>query len=632
MRSKISCFNKTVFRKNLLRFAPVWGVYTLSLVVGILILYSNGGAAKFFHFAYHMTQLVEIMAVVNLLYAPIVAQLLFGDLYSSRMCNMLHAFPLRRENWFTTHVVSGVAFSLVPTLIMALVATPLLADSMFEGAVSLAWWIFLASNLQFVCFFGMAVFCVMVVGNRFTMLAAYGLLNAGASIAWWLVDTVYTPMLYGVYTPEQLMNNLTPMYHMVRNSYIQTSNNLYDLRELFGEELKGAVATFTITEEWYRLWILAGAGLGFALLGLVLYRIRNLECAGSAVAFPILRPVFEVLCAVFVAAAAQFFLYNFLGMDQRNFLILSVGLTVGWFIGKMLTEHTTRVFTLKNSYGLAALAAVFAVSLWLTHVDILKIETRQPDPEKIKAVQFGGKEYTEREDIENFLRLQADALEHRAEEPGTYVLVDGQWIGCFGENYDKYLGEGLSDQYQYTCVDNKNLTYELKNGKLIKRHYSIWVDTEYVESEAGRIARDYLTRWDHINSRTITVKGVEYDRLDWVLQDLEEIYVDYMEDNEELPEALATPSNVRSLIAAIKADCAEGNMVQTPLYHTGSFRIENEYAEDGYARFMELGISISGNDSSWWICVYPDSIHTLQWLESHGALGVEVMAENIRHG
>ena len=373
-------------------------------------------------------------------------------------------------------------------------------------------------------------------------------------------------------------------------------------------------------------------GLVFSLLGLVLYRIRNLECAGSAVAFPILRPVFQVLCAVFVAAAAQFFLYNFLGLNRRNFLILSVGLTVGWFIGKMLTEHTTRVFNLKNCYGLVALAAVFAVSLWMTHVDILRVETRLPDPEKIRYVQFGGKQYTEREDIENFLRLQADALEHRAEEPGTYVLVDGQWIGCFGENYDKYLGEGLSGQYRYTCVDNENLTYELKNGKLIKRHYNIWVDTEYVESEAGRIAEDYLTRWDHINSRTIMVKGVEYDRLDWVLQDLEEIYVDYMEDSETLRKELSTPSNARSLIAAIKADCAEGNMAQMMLYHTGSFRVENEYAEDGYAQFMEIGISISGNDSSWWICVYPDSIHTLQWLESHGALGVEVMAENICHG
>ena len=190
MRSKTSCFNQTVFRKNLTRFAPVWGGYTLCLVVGILILYGNGGAMKQFHFAQNMTELVEIMAVVNLLYAPVVAQLLFGDLYSSRMCNMLHAFPLRRENWFLTHVVSGFAFSLVPTLVMAVLATPLRADSLFDGAVFLGWLIFLASNLQVVCFFGMAVFCVMVVGNRCTMLAAYGLLNAVAAIAWWLIDTV----------------------------------------------------------------------------------------------------------------------------------------------------------------------------------------------------------------------------------------------------------------------------------------------------------------------------------------------------------------------------------------------------------------------------------------------------------
>ena len=38
MRSKTSCFNKTVFRKDLLRFAPVWGVYTLCVVVGIVLL------------------------------------------------------------------------------------------------------------------------------------------------------------------------------------------------------------------------------------------------------------------------------------------------------------------------------------------------------------------------------------------------------------------------------------------------------------------------------------------------------------------------------------------------------------------------------------------------------------------
>ena len=625
MRSKTSCFNQTVFRKNLTRFAPVWGGYTLCLVVGILILYGNGGAMKQFHFAQNMTELVEIMAVVNLLYAPIVAQLLFGDLYSSRMCNMLHAFPLRRENWFLTHVVSGFAFSLVPTLVMAVLATPLLADSLFEGAVSLGWWIFLASNLQFVCFFGMAVFCVMVVGNRFTMLAAYGLLNAGAAIAWWLIDTVYTPMLYGIVTPTQLMNHLTPMYHMTNFPYIQTSANLYDLRELFGEQLKGAVATFTITENWWRLWMLAGVGLAFSLLGLVLYKIRNLECAGSAVAFPILRPVFEVLCAIFVAAAGQFFLYNFVSMNQEDYvmlMVLPVGLAVGWFIGKMLTAHTTRVFSLKSFCGLAALAAVFAVSLWLTHVDLMHIETRLPVAEKIKNVTFNGTVYTDREDIDNFLRLHAAALDQRAEEAGVYTLVNGEWVLGFADTDPKNPGN------RYTYVDSCNLTYEMENGKLIKRRYRIWMDNEEVSSEAGRIAESYLTRWETINHRTVKVNGVEYNRLDLVLQDLKEIYVDYLED-QDLQKKLATESNARSLIAAIQADCADGNMAQNYMYHSGSFRMEDTYAEDGYRDFPELGISLSGDKYTWWISIYPDSVNTLRWLKTHGVLPVEVRSENI---
>ena len=622
MRSKTSCFNKTVFRKNLLRFAPVWGVYTLCLVVGILILYGNGGTMKQFHFAQNMTELVEIMAVVNLLYAPIVAQLLFGDLYSSRMCNMLHAFPLKRESWFLTHVVSGFAFSLVPTLIMALLATPLLADSLFEGAVSLGWWIFLASNLQFVCFFGMAVFCVMVVGNRFTMAAAYGLLNAGAAIAWWLIDTVYTPMLYGIVTPTQLMNHLTPMYHMTNFPYIQTSADLYQLREVYGEQLKGAVVTFTITENWWRLWMLAGVGLAFSLLGLVLYKIRNLECAGSAVAFPILRPVFEVLCAVFVAAAAQFFLINFLGLGQRNFLILTVGLVVGWFIGKMLTEHTTRVFNLKNCCGVAAMAAAVAVSLWLTHVDLLNIETRLPEAEKIKYIQFGGHKYTDREDIDQLLQLHAAALDQRAEEAGVYTLVDGEWVLGFADTDPKDPGN------RYTYVDSARLIYEMENGKLINRRYNIWMDNAEVSSEAGRIAKSYLTRWETINDRTVKVNGVEYNRLDLVLQDLKGIYVDYMED-QDLQKKLATEANVRSLIAAIQADCAEGTMAQNYMYHTGSFRMEDEYAEAGYRDFPELGISISGDKYTWWVSVFPDSVNTLRWLESRGVLPVEVRSNNI---
>lgn len=624
MQSKTSFFNKTIFKKNLTRFAPVWGVYTLCLVLGILLMYSNGGTAKQFHFARNMTQLDEIMAIVNLGYALIVAQLLFGDLYNSRMCNMLHAFPMRRESWYITNIVSGLLFSLVPTTVMALLALPLLAGSLFENACALSWWIFLASNLQFICFFGIAVFAAMCVGNRFTMIAGYGLLNAGAVMAYWLIDTVYTPMLYGVITPTELMSNLTPVYHMTNVPYIQTTANLYDLRETFGEDLKGAFATFTITENWWRLWMLAGVGLVFALLGMLLYRKRDLECAGDAVAFPALVPVFQVLCAVFVATGAQFFLYAFLGLEKQNFLFLSAGLVVGWFIGKMLLERSTRVFQLKNFYGLAALAAVFAVSLWMTHVDILGIETYLPDADKVKSVYFGsnqtvGTDLTEQEDIEDMLRLQQAALDFRAEDTGVYILEeDGTRTP-----YVIYRAEDrMNDNFVYSAVISLN--YEMESGKIVRRRYNVWVD-----SEAGAIAEEHLSRWDHVNWRTVTINGQQVQRLAHIMKDFKSFTGDFTDGMKTLPAVCTDKAKAEELLAAIQADCAEGNMAQHPYFHTGHFRYESDYEEDGIAERAGTYLAIQSEDYAWSIEVYADAEHTVKWLQDNGLLTWEVRRDSL---
>ena len=52
MRSKTSFCNKTLFRKNLTRFAPVWVLYTIFLVVGLFLLYTNGGDTRSFQREY----------------------------------------------------------------------------------------------------------------------------------------------------------------------------------------------------------------------------------------------------------------------------------------------------------------------------------------------------------------------------------------------------------------------------------------------------------------------------------------------------------------------------------------------------------------------------------------------------
>ena len=162
MKSKTSFFNKTVFLKNLTRFAPVIGGYTLCLVLGMMMLYQdNRDMGRTFWFASRIAGNLQLMGLVNLLFAPLVAMLLFGDLYNSRMCNALHAMPVRRETLFLTNVVSGLLFSMIPTAVMALLSVPLLNATIVENAWQIALLWYVGTNLQFITFFGVAIFSVL---------------------------------------------------------------------------------------------------------------------------------------------------------------------------------------------------------------------------------------------------------------------------------------------------------------------------------------------------------------------------------------------------------------------------------------------------------------------------------------
>ena len=68
MKSKTSFFNKTVFKKNLTRFAPVMAVYTLCLILGMMMLYQiNEEMGQAFWFASRIAGNLQLMGLVNLL-------------------------------------------------------------------------------------------------------------------------------------------------------------------------------------------------------------------------------------------------------------------------------------------------------------------------------------------------------------------------------------------------------------------------------------------------------------------------------------------------------------------------------------------------------------------------------------
>ena len=184
-----SFFNPTILKKDLTRFLPLWVIY---LIMGLLLAVSNMG--QFYSDdARQLGESLQWLSVVLCLYALIAAQLLFGELFQGRMCNAVHALPVRREGLFLSHFTAGMIMGIGPNVIIALVSMLTMGRLWFVALLWLA-----GAAMMYLLFFGMAVFCMLCSGNRFGGIALYALVNFLGVIVMWFYGSFYLPMLYGM--------------------------------------------------------------------------------------------------------------------------------------------------------------------------------------------------------------------------------------------------------------------------------------------------------------------------------------------------------------------------------------------------------------------------------------------------
>lgn len=614
MQSKTSFCNGTILKKNLTRFAPLWLVYTLGLLLISTLMYLEDG--QWFWFGSRMGKLIPYSALINLFYAPAVAMLLFGDMYNSKMCYGLHALPMKRSCWYRTHIVSGILFSLIPTAIMCGLAMSLLSSSCIVNGWQIGLWTFLGMNLTYLCFFGIAVVSCLCVGNRFAMIAMYALFNGGAYVAYFLIDTIYTPMLYGVVTPSTLAMNLTPIANLMEAACLEL-DPYNDLMRQFGR-VEDFVANYhLLSEGWIDVSIWAAVGFAGVLLGGWMYQKRQLECAGDTMATKLLEPVFQICISVCAAAFFSIFVDLFIGSGRFRFdwqyLFLGSGLVVGWFAGRMLIERTVRVFRVKNFLGLILLALVLAGTLAATNYDVFGIETWVPRADNVKSVTFGhsmyrgtSEELTDKADIQEVIRLQQLALEDRVEDSGTHMFLDGQEI-----DWETREASGRKDEVEYRYAAEITIDYQMVSGRTITRKYVVWGD-----AEEAQIVNEYLSRWDVV-SKASYYNEMVYETISGQMVGDTWIQVDgqYTRD--------CTREDIDSLIEALMADCEARTMTQRAAFHDGHFEYTNEYGELVETRTM--WIEFVGKDyKSGSFTVFADSENTLDWLQERGLLTYEV--------
>lgn len=502
MKLGTSFFNIAALRKNLTRFAPAWGLYGLFLLLIVL----NNGTLDAEFFAEGMQISMVMMAVVNFFYALLCAQLLFGDLYNSRMCNALHAMPVRREGWFLTNVAAGLLFSLIPNAVATLVSFVICGEFWMTPALWLC-----AVTMQFVFFFGVAVFAAYLVGNRFAMALVYIILNGFSLILYWLVYSIFQPMLYGVTVQPEPFFDFCPVVNMCRFSYM----------DIYWENMQ---AHWQIADGWGYLGICAGLGILAMALALLCYRKRDLETAGDFAAVKPVGPVFLLLYTICGGACCHGFFSVFLGDESELFLFL--GLAIGFYTGSMLLKRTVRVFKLKTFLGFGAVALAMILSVIVVRTDLLGIVGWVPKAEQIQSVSIttgGTSNYrnthltlTETEDLEKILQIHQYGLQNR--NAGTDGKRDARVL----------------------------LRYTMKTGAVREREYYVNVDTP-----CGDMIRYYI-------SRPEMVLGDVYGKPD-------EFKLQGVEIAKE-GDFIVSEEALRSLMDAILADCASGDLAQDWAY------------------------------------------------------------------
>lgn len=557
MKSRISYFDKGILRKDITRFAPLWAIYLAGGLLVMLSFYGEEavpGAA-----AYQLPNTIGPFSIINMIYAMFCAQMLFGDLFNTRLCNALHAMPLRRECWFVTHTVAGLAFSLVPHFIGAVCLMPFFGEFWYIPAL---WWV--AMTLEYVLFFGLAVFSVFLTGNRFAAAAVYAILNFASMIAYWFVFTIYEPLLPGIVIPQDVFHSFSPVTFLTAlegRHFLELERfvveNTMSVRVTYRYEFLGLGDTF-----WY-LPVVAAVGIGLLACSLVLYRRRKLECAGDFIAARPLGPIFCVVFTLTMGCLFSLFTEVFSFDSLSRYLFIPVGIVIGYFSSVMLVNRAVKVFRKKVFLGFAGIAIALTATIGLTAADPLGLTRWVPTLEQVKSAQvYNGSalyaqeddflEFTEEEDIRTVLAIHHNSLSNRETNRSHTTIT---------------------------------LRYQLRSGITVTREYPIYPNT---------------TAWNFVKILYGTPEIVlGYEDWDYFLSSVEDFRIHDIPLNKICLTALKEdglrldPGELQlELLEAMRKDCEAGHLTQNLRRNeTVKYWISYEYrSPEGYSLYRYLDI------------------------------------------
>ena len=481
MTSKISCFDRAVFRRALKKTAPVWILYTLYELLLPLRLFSfcRGVSSCTDDFLVQIEKTILGYARINASLLPfllggLLAWVLFFWLFRAGTAYFYAALPVRRETLFLTNYLTGLLLCAAPALLSSLLLWAVGAG--FGAAVFVpAMQVFTATMLGFLLFFSFAVLVCCVVGQMAAMPIVYVILNFTFFVLETIVRHLLFTFVYGMpYSQSSTMQSFalhaTPVLGLLQGGFrVQTDwlerDGMYYME--YAPRLEG----------WSYLGMLAVLGLVFALCAFLLLKHREMERSGDVIAVGWLRPValyvFTIGCALVLGALmAELFSSNTSDNFWYVLLFSCAGAFVGYFAGKMLLQKTVHVFR-SGWLGLGACCLALLLACGAAEFDLFGYSRYLPERSAVQAAglthyQSNGL-YTTQDDafIQDVLNLHTAAVSEKSKQEHR--------------RHAYQLGTDYTEQFY--------ITYRMTDGTLTERYYSIVYSEADLEDPDSLISR-----------------------------------------------------------------------------------------------------------------------------------------------
>lgn len=534
MKSKISFINRGILLNDFKGFTWIGIVYLLGLLFStplqILMLYSE---QKKFSGEYipqydlinnpfrHIFQFHSEMQIILILTIPvIVAILLFRYLQVNRSANMIHTLPIKRETLYNTHLIAGIILLYLPIIVTGLtswIIKATLGINYFTNQDIITWvGVNLVTNL-------LLFISTVTVGMMTGMTSVQGVLT-------------YILLFLPTGLSFLLLHNMRVfIYGFAYDYYMENIiiSPLIRIPELYHNP-------FTTID------ILTYLGISAALyfIARFLYNRRQLETATCSISFNTLRPIFKygvTFCSMLLVGSYFNEVQEGLGWTVFGYFL---GSLLGYVIIEIIINKSLSVFRLKNVKGYVIYAVITTVLISGINFDLTGYEKTLPELKNVESVYFNHSFYnltnpdipyvsdTDQSKTKLYTRNNTKTIYSDPYNIVNIYRLHKQIIDNMDEGKNQ-IQSNYNSRRQNIC-----LAYQLKNGRMLYRHYEI--DT-----------KKYMKYLKPLYE-SLEYKKLHYDILNITPDPVDKIEINANEINKSVK--ITDPDLIKQAISALQKD------------------------------------------------------------------------------